>query len=76
VLTTDQLKQRLTDIEKIIHAFARLANEPTAFEKPTIYSISKSSLLSIEVGNTTAGLQHAAAFMLIQRSIKWGMDRL
>ena len=49
IKTTDALRSKLSEIEKIIHAFARLSGEPTAFAKPEIYSLSKSSPTSIDI---------------------------
>jgi hypothetical protein len=77
VETTDDLKVQLSEIEKVIHAFARLANDPEAFAKPQILTISKSSPLIIDIGaNLANGLTHAGTLLFVGKAIHWSMDRI
>lgn len=73
VQTTEQLKTQLDKIEGIVHAFARLTDDPKAFEKPIIASISKSSPLQIDIGD---GITIAATLSIIARAVTWAMDRV
>lgn len=70
-LTTKQLRSQLLKIDKIVHAFARLTNEPQAFAEPQIRSISKSSPLIIDIGN---GLQHTATLFFYRQGNHMGNE--
>lgn len=70
---TEQLKLRLTDIESIVRAYARLTDQPEAFKKPRIVSISKSSPLTIDIGD---GVAIYSTLILVAKGITWAMSRV
>ena len=71
--TTEELKRQLSEIEKIVHAYARLTSEAKAFSKPSIVSLSKSSPLVIDIGD---GAAIALALTVICKTITWIMNRV
>lgn len=70
---TEALKARLSDIEDILRAYARLSNQPEAFKKPYIVNISKSSPLIIDVGSSLAIYP---TLILVAKGITWAMARV
>lgn len=70
---TETLKARLTDIENIIRAYARLTDKPEAFKKPHIATVSKSSPLIIDIGD---GVAIYPTLILVASGIKWAMSRV
>lgn len=70
---TDQLKTRLSEVESIVRAYSRLSDNPNAFAKPKILSISKSSPLIIDLGD---GLTISTTLVLIAKGITWALDRV
>jgi len=70
---TEALKARLSDIEAIVRAYARLTSHPEAFKKPQIVTISKSSPLIIDIGN---GLAIYPTLILVAKGVSWAMDRV
>jgi len=70
---TEALKARLSDIEAIVRAYARLTDKPEAFKKPHIAAISKSSPLIIDIGD---GLAIYPTLILVAKGVTWAMARV
>lgn len=73
VENTSELQARLDEINAITRAFARLVNEPRAFENPVIRGLSKSSPLVIDISTVA---EASAAIVLLGKAIEWAMDRI